>query len=85
MEFSDGLGGGKTYQIVAQLDIVSGVDICDPLQQNSVPEFDCLVYLANLVYVPESYNNPEKFYRINYLSTLNVLELCRKHHAHLYT
>lgn len=33
--------------------------------------------------MPDSYNKPEKYYRINYLSTLNALELCRKYKAHL--
>ena len=75
------MGGG--YNVVTQLDITNGVDVCDSSQLESVPEFDCLVHLANLVYVPDSYRFPEKFYRINYLSTLNALELCRKYSAHL--
>ena len=71
------------YELIAQLDVVNGVDVCDFAQLKNIPEFDCLVHLANLVYVPDSYKDPYKFYRINYLSTLNMLELCRKYNAHL--
>ena len=60
-----------------------GVDLCDPRIINLIEPIDCFIHLANLIYVPASYRDPEKFYRINYLSTLNALEICRKYNARL--
>jgi UDP-glucose 4-epimerase len=77
-----GLLKTKGYSIV-ELDIKNGIDLCDMSNLRSIPKFDCLIHLANLVYVPASYQNPELFYRVNYLTTLNTLELCRKYNARL--
>lgn len=37
-----------------------------------------LVHLAGVTYVPESWENPEKFFYTNFVGTLNALEYCRK-------
>ena len=63
------------------LDIADGVDICNWQQFQSVEEVNFVIHLANLSFVPASYENPRKFYEINYLSTLNMLELCRLKNA----
>lgn len=65
------------------IDITSGLDLCDASIVDEVPQVDCFVHLANLVYVPASYEDPAKFYRVNYLTTLNALEICRKWKAKL--
>lgn len=68
------------YAIVP-LDIVDGKDMCNPVIVDEVPKVDCFIHLANLVYVPASYQKPVRFYSVNYLSTLHALEICRKYGA----
>lgn len=68
---------------VVKIDISQGIDMCDRNVIDSIRPVDCFIHLANLVYVPASYENPEKFYRINYLTTLNALEICRKFNARM--
>ena len=69
--------------IIIKIDITNGMDLCDNSIIEKIGAIDCFIHLANLVYVPASYQDPEKFYRINYLTTLNALEICRKHNARL--
>ena len=63
------------------LDIANGCDICDWEQVKHITGIDTIVHLANLSFVPASYEEPKKFYESNYLSTLNMLELCRLNQA----
>ena len=65
------------------LDISIGVDICDWEQIKQYNNIDVIIHLANLSFVPASYSDPQNFYTTNYLSTLNMLELCRKNNARL--
>lgn len=65
------------------IDVTKGVDLCDAAVVNQIPQIDCFIHLANLVFVPASYADPAKFYRVNYLTTLNALEVCRKWNARL--
>ena len=65
------------------VDITNGVDICDWDQLKDIGEVDVVVHLANLSFVPASYENPKRFYETNYLSTLNMLELCRLRNARM--
>lgn len=69
--------------VVIKIDISQGVDLCNNAIVNQIQPVDCFIHLANLVYVPGSYQDPEKYYRINYLTTLNALEICKKHDARL--
>ena len=68
---------------ILKIDITNGIDLCDNSIIENIEPIDCFIHLANLVFVPASYKDPEKFYRINYLTTLNALEICRKHNARL--
>lgn len=68
---------------VVKIDISRGFDLCDNTIIEKIEPIDCFIHLANLVYVPGSYSDPEKYYRVNYLTTLNALEICRKHNARL--
>lgn len=72
----------KGHQVV-KIDISRGFDLSDRTIIDKIDPIDCFVHLANLVYVPGSYAEPEKYYRINYLTTLNALEICRKYNARL--
>lgn len=68
---------------VVKIDITSGFDLSDNKVIEKIPCVDAFIHLANLVYVPASYQNPEMFYRVNYLTTLNALEVCRKYKARM--
>lgn len=67
----------QTNHELILMDIANGFDICDWEQIKHIDNVDVIVHLANLSFVPASYEQPKKFYEINYLSTLNMLELCR--------
>lgn len=70
----------KGHEVV-RIDITRGYDLCDNAIIDKLEPIDCFIHLANLVYVPGSYTDPEKYYRVNYLTTLNALEICRKYKA----
>jgi UDP-glucose 4-epimerase len=63
------------------MDLANGFDICNWEQVKHITGIDAIIHLANLSFVPASYEQPKKFYESNYLSTLNMLELCRINHA----
>lgn len=69
-----------THELIL-LDISNGFDICDWEQIKHFVGLDAIIHLANLSFVPASYEQPKKFYESNYLSTLNMLELCRINNA----
>lgn len=59
------------------IDIANGIDICNWEQVKNITKVDIIIHLANLSFVPASYQQPKKFYEVNYIGTLNMLELCR--------
>lgn len=67
---------------VIPLDITNGFDLSLPDFFEKLPKAETFIHLANLVYVPMSYEQPYLFYRINYMSTLNALEYCRRNGVH---
>lgn len=71
----------KTQHELVLCDISDGIDICNWDQVKDFKEIDTIIHLANLSYVPASYIEPKKFYEVNYLGTLNMLELCRLNNA----
>lgn len=71
----------KTEHELILVDIANGTNICDWQQVKQYEGMDVIVHLANLSFVPASYEQPKKFYETNYLSTLNMLELCRLNNA----
>lgn len=73
----------KTDHTLLLADISTGIDICDWQQVEQFNDIDTIIHLANLSFVPASYQNPKRFYETNYLSTLNMLELCRLHGSKL--
>jgi nucleoside-diphosphate-sugar epimerase len=68
---------------VYSLDIKDGYDLTKMKTISNLPEFDILIHLAGNMFVPDSFDNPEKYYFNNFVTTLNALELCRKHKAKL--
>ena len=86
----NGFVGSKVCQLlndmnveVYPIDITNGFDLSEPNAFEGIPAVDHFIHLANLVFVPMSYEQPYLFYRINYMTTLNALEYCRKTNAHL--
>ena len=71
----------KTEHELILVDIANGTDICDWEHVKQYEGMDVIVHLANLSFVPASYEQPKRFYETNYLSTLNMLELCRLSNA----
>jgi UDP-glucose 4-epimerase len=66
---------------VISLDIAEGIDLTRREQLAGIPGFDCAFHLAARTFVPDSFKNPFDFYFSNVVSTLNMLELCRRHKA----
>lgn len=64
-------------------DLSNGINICNWDEIKEIKNLDFVVHLANLSYVPASYQEPKKFYEVNYMGTLNMLELCRLNNAKL--
>ena len=73
----------KTEHELILVDIANGTNICDWQQVKQYEGMDVIVHLANLTFVPSSYEHPKKFYETNYLGTLNMLELCRLNNARM--
>jgi len=68
---------------IVRIDLSQGIDFSAPGAADRVPKVDAFIHLANLLYVPKSYQEPELYYRVNYMTTLNALEVCRRDGAHL--
>lgn len=64
-------------------DLQNGINICNWDEVKDLKGFDILIHLANLSFVPASFHDPKKFYEVNYLGTLNMLELCRLNKARM--
>lgn len=70
----------QNYQIV-ELDITNGFDITSWKEVNRIRKIDLIMHLAASVYIPDSYISPREFYYNNMISTLNMLELCKREYA----
>jgi nucleoside-diphosphate-sugar epimerase len=66
---------------IIELDLEDGIDISNWEQVKQVENFDVLIHLAGLSFVPDSYKDPRLMYTTNIISTLNMLELCKINNA----
>lgn len=73
----------KDEHEIVRIDLTRGFDLSNPDVIDTIPRVDCFIHLANLVYVPGSYEKPALYYRVNYMTTLNALEVCRRDKARL--
>src|SRR5258708_22137375 len=55
-------------------------DVSTPNAFDNLPktQFDRVYHLAGKTFIPDSWKDPDSFYRANLIGTLNVLEYCRK-------
>lgn len=66
---------------IIELTLEKDFDVMDFNSMQKIPEFEKMIHLAAMSYVPDSFINPYDFYKVNILSTLNVLEVCRQRNA----
>jgi len=64
-------------------DLNNGVNIKNWDEISEIKNIDISIHLANLSFVPASFADPKLFYETNYITTLNMLELCRLNNARL--
>lgn len=59
---------------------LNGVDITEVRAMDALAEveIDYVFHLASRTFVPDAWNQPVEFQRVNVTGTVNVLELCRK-------
>lgn len=55
-----------------------GIDITDWDSVKDLEACEVIVHLAAKTFVPDSFDNPAEFYKVNYTATLHALELARK-------
>lgn len=72
---------GAEYEPIA-LDRASG-DVSSAATWREFPPADVVVHLAGKSFVPDSWEDPGAFLRSNLSGTVEALEYCRTHRAHL--
>lgn len=72
-----------SYQNIEYLEVDNSIDLCQPNCLDSIGPVDIVYHLAAKTYIPDSFNNPLKFFENNFQSTLNVLEYCKKFNARI--
>ncbi|OIP83924.1 MAG: hypothetical protein AUK44_03870 [Porphyromonadaceae bacterium CG2_30_38_12] len=81
--FAGFIGSKLTQQLEAEghqlqlCDIANGIDISNWEVVKTFTDIDIVIHLANLSFVPASFAQPKNFYQTNYITTLNMLEMCR--------
>jgi UDP-glucose 4-epimerase len=63
---------------VIPVDISEGIDVTDWDQVKGYKDIDIICHLAAKTYVPAAIEDPRKTYLVNFLGTLNMLELGRR-------
>lgn len=71
---------GSSIKVIS-LSRESGFNILNAEEMSMVPPFTHLIHLAAKTFVPDSYTNTAEFLNFNITSTVNCLDLCRRHNA----
>jgi len=64
-----------------EIDVKSGIDLMDSSRLLTLPPLNHIIHTAAKIFVPDSLINPANFIDFNVKTTLNALELARKHSA----
>jgi nucleoside-diphosphate-sugar epimerase len=68
------------YFAITGIDLADGVDLTGPRSFERIKgQFDAVVHLAGVSFVPDSFERPFDFHRINFNGALNIAEYCRRH------
>jgi len=62
---------------IHSVDLATGYDVAEWDSVKDLKDFDVLIHLAAITYVPQSFKTPREMFRVNINGTLNMLELCR--------
>ena len=73
--FNENLRGGREFNFI-QADLADFINIDNIFSRN---KFDALIHFAASIVVPESVENPLKYYMNNTVNTTNVINMCIKH------
>jgi len=61
-----------------EIDLATGYDLLDPRSMDNIAgDFEAVIHLAGVTFVPDSYKRPQYFYDVNFNTTLNTAEFCR--------
>ncbi|MCK5050766.1 MAG: NAD-dependent epimerase/dehydratase family protein [Candidatus Cloacimonetes bacterium] len=66
----------KDHEVI-EIDLKTGYDITNWESIKDLVDFDVIIHLVAISYVPKSYEIPREMFRVNINGTLNMLELCR--------
>lgn len=66
---------------IFEISRTKGFDITSWQSVKDIEPCDIIIHLAAKTFVPDSFKNPKEFYQVNFLATLNMLELARKWNA----
>lgn len=73
----------KSGHDILTFSLSKGNDITKPSHFKDIPTLDSIIHLAALTSIPDSWENPKKFFGVNVGGTLNILEFARKQHARI--
>jgi UDP-glucose 4-epimerase len=68
---------------LVRCDLSNGVNIKNWEEISDITNIDAVIHLANLSFVPASFADPKLFYETNFITTMNMLELCRLNNARM--
>ncbi len=71
----------KKNHTIIRVDLDEGYDIRNWETVKNIQDFNVLIHLAAISYVPLSYEIPREMYETNINGTLSMLELCRLNNA----
>jgi len=73
----------KLHDVASVSVFPKGHDICDAIYFAKLKNIDIVFHLAGKTFVPDSWENPNEFYRVNTMGTQVVLDFCSRTKAKL--
>lgn len=71
------------YEIVSMSHDLFDVTDKESFENIDFNQVDVVVHLASKTFVPDSWNDPESFYKTNVIGTVNILEKCKQYNMEL--